>query len=197
MIISKITDNGKLVQIIGKVSNIQKEIDKRLEILDKTERDPLTGLYNRDGLSTMFKRYNQPDNAEFKYVIAMIDFDDFKHVNDTLGHAGGDEALKLLAANMLQIFGANSVSVRYGGDEFLVYIPNVTNMDKIKKQLMQMVYNMDCTMEYQGNSRKISVSAGAVLASNSTPFQQAYEKADALLYEIKSEGKNNCRFIEI
>ncbi len=196
MIISKITDKGKLVQIIGKVSNIQKEIDKRLELLDKTERDPLTGLYNREGLATMFKRYNQPEDADAKYVIAMIDFDDFKHVNDTLGHAGGDEALKLLAVNMLQVFGANSISVRYGGDEFLVYLPDVTDMEIIKEQLMQMVHNMDCTMEYQGNSRKISISAGAVLAANSVPFQEAYEKADALLYEIKSEGKNNCRFIK-
>ncbi len=196
MIISKITDKEKLVQIIGKVSNIQKEIDKRLELLDKTERDPLTGLYNREGLATMFKRYNQPDDTDAKYVIAMIDFDDFKHVNDTLGHAGGDEALKLLAVNMLQIFGANSISVRYGGDEFLVYLPDVTDMEIIKEQLMQMVHNMDCTMEYQGSNRKISISAGAVLAANSVPFQEAYEKADALLYEIKSEGKNNCRFIK-
>ncbi len=193
MIVSKITDKDKLVQIIGKVSNIQKEIDKRLELLDKTERDPLTGLYNREGLATMFERYNQP-NENASYALAMIDFDDFKHVNDTLGHAGGDEALKLLAVNMLQIFGANSVSVRYGGDEFLVYLPNVTDMEDLKKQLMQLVENMDCTMEYQGSSRKISISAGAVLAGNHIPFQDAYEKADALLYEIKSEGKNNCRF---
>lgn len=194
MIVSKIIDNGKLVQIIGKVSNIQKEIDKRLELLDKTERDPLTGLYNRHGLSVMFERYNQPEDTESSYALAMIDFDDFKHVNDTLGHAGGDEALKLLAVNMLQVFGANSVSVRYGGDEFLVYLPNVKDMDTLKEKLMQLVQNMDCTMEYQGSSRKISISAGAILAGNNVAFQDAYEKADALLYEIKSEGKNNCRF---
>lgn len=194
MIVSKITDKGKLVQIIGKVSNIQKEIDKRLELMDKTERDPLTGLYNREGLSVMFERYNHPEDVDGNYALAMIDFDDFKHVNDTLGHAGGDEALKLLAVNMLQVFGANSVSVRYGGDEFLVYLPDVKDSESIKAQLLQLVQNMDCTMEYQGNSRKISISAGAIFAKNNVAFQDAYEKADALLYEIKSEGKNNCRF---
>lgn len=197
MIISRIMDKGKLVQIIGKVSNIQKEIDKRLELLDKTERDPLTGLYNREGLATMFERYNQPDEKEKHYALAMIDLDDFKHVNDTLGHAGGDEALKLLAVNMLKVFGENSVSVRYGGDEFLVYIPDVTDMYTLKEQLVQLVQNMDCIMEYQGSQRKISISAGAVLAGNNVDFQTAYEKADALLYEIKSEGKNNSRFISI
>ena len=80
--------------------------------------DALTGLYNRYGLSEEMNRIY--DRKELPLLFAIMDIDNFKSVNDTLGHAGGDEALKLLADTMRLVFGTHVLMARFGGDEFMV-----------------------------------------------------------------------------
>ena len=198
LIVSKIFDEKHhMIQIIGKVTNIQKEMEERQAILNKAERDPLTGLFNRDGLYSVCNRLLETAPVDGHYAMAVLDLDDFKSVNDTLGHAGGDVALKVLANELNAVFEDKAILSRYGGDEFVIYIPDVRDTANIHKMLIRLVTSMDRVLTYQEKEQKLSISLGAVIVSNIEPLDNSFEHADRILYEVKKAGKNNYRLIKM
>ena len=170
-------------------------MEERQEILEKAERDPLTGLFNREGIRNVWHRYKQTENNS-PYMISILDFDNFKEVNDSLGHAGGDEALKLLAKEMQDVFGTSGITARFGGDEFIVYMPFVENVQQVKKRMQTLAERMDRTLEYKENTAKLSICFGAVLAEEKEDIKDALKRADEILYELKKTGKNNWKLKE-
>ncbi len=88
-------ESGSLKQLIGKMVCVQDEMEEKQLMRDKAEKDPLTGIYNREGFVQKVKNIYEQGKTEVSY--AVMDIDNFKTVNDTLGHAGGDVALKILA----------------------------------------------------------------------------------------------------
>lgn len=196
LVLSRIYDRkGNMIRVIGKLSNVQKEMEERQEILEKAERDPLTGLFNREGIRNIWHRYKQTENNS-PYMISILDFDNFKEVNDSLGHAGGDEALKLLAKEMQDVFGTSGITARFGGDEFIVYMPFVENVQQVKKRMQTLAERMDRTLEYKENTAKLSICFGAVLAEEKEDIKDALKRADEILYELKKTGKNNWKLKE-
>lgn len=192
MIVSRIYNEKKqLIQIIGKFGNIQKEIEQRKRILDKAEKDALTGIFNREGFNSVFQRVQACSSENGCYLLAMLDLDNFKSVNDTLGHSGGDKALQLLAKNLQELFGDIGVVSRFGGDEFNIYIPNVKYVQAIEKRMAELVRVMNQTLIFNGKERLLSISMGAVVVPNTVNEDDAMSKADAVLYEVKKNGKNN------
>lgn len=184
----------KPVHLIGKLVNVQKEMEEKLEITDQAQRDSLTGLYNRYGFSVYFeKTYTELDDVEL-VTFAVMDLDNFKGVNDTLGHAGGDEALILLARNMEKIFAENTLLARYGGDEFTLCVIGMSEQE-VRDKLEQLVRSMDCEFTYQGNVRKLSISLGAVYTEQKLPMAILFKEADKVLYKTKEAGKNGYRLI--
>ena len=192
MIVSRIyNDKKQLIQIIGKFVNIQKEVEQRKKILDKAEKDTLTGIFNREGFNSVIRRVQGSSSEDGRYLIAMLDLDNFKSVNDTLGHNGGDKALQLLAKNLQELFGDIGVVSRFGGDEFNIYIPNVKYVQAIEKRLAELVRVMNQTLSVDGRDKLLSISLGAVIVPNTVNEADAMSKADAVLYEVKKNGKNN------
>lgn len=193
LITAKIYDDKETpIQIIGKLVNFQAEMNKRLEILDKAERDPLTGLLNREGFQSIYKRFSKEQTGG-SYLLGVLDLDNFKSVNDHLGHAGGDEALKLLADQLTVIIDTHGITSRYGGDEFVIYIPDVTSVTTVENLLAQLVLSMYRTITYEEKEHTLSISLGAVLVPYDTTYEDAFPKADKVLYEVKSLGKNNYK----
>lgn len=186
---------GDLIRIIGKISNVQKEMEEKQQILAKAERDPLTGLFNREGFKNVYDRYHK-SGEDGTYMISILDFDNFKQVNDSLGHAGGDEALKLLAKEMQDVFGADGITVRFGGDEFLVYMPMIESREKVKVLMQTLVKRMNRTMDYEGEKIELSISFGAVLAERTEDVKDALKRADEVLYALKRTGKNDWKLQE-
>ena len=99
--------------------------------------DSLTNIYNRYGFDELAEKMIAK-NPKSHFVVALLDIDDFKFINDIYGHAYGDKALKNLADSMKNFFPSNALLGRNGGDEFCIFLPNCT-YDDVKEQLQQFV----------------------------------------------------------
>ena len=188
LVFSVIKDkNGNAIQMIGKLMNVQEEMVKQNEMEYKALNDPLTGIWNRDGFH---KAYHDFDvRYQGMRAVAFLDMDDFKSVNDTLGHAGGDEALKLLADTLKDHFKSDSIVSRFGGDEFVFALFNVMDVDLLRLQCQQLVDRMNREIEYGGAKKNLSISMGIVVSKNAN-LEHLLEEADELLYKTKKSGKN-------
>lgn len=179
--------NGANVNMIGKVVNAQKEMEEKESIRTKAETDTLTRLYNREGLKKHMLEAVAP------FVVAILDIDDFKQVNDTLGHAGGDEALKLLARTLEVHMGENAILARYGGDEFVILMSQVTE-EETRTRLRSLVNAMDTEITFDKFTKHISISVGAVYCTEENVSAETLLKyADEELYQTKKAGKNGYR----
>lgn len=184
LITSRITDkNGKTVHLLGKLVNVQKEMEEMQNFQNKAERDVLTQLYNREGFNNRI-----PEVVE-AVLFAVVDVDNFKMVNDTLGHTGGDYCLTLLTRQLIHTMGDKAILGRYGGDEFMVAMLGIT-LEEGKRLIEQLVHNMDTEVTYQENKMRISISLGAVYSKAAIGRNELFEKADEALYITKEAGKN-------
>lgn len=196
MISHVVYDGNKRPQhMIGKLVNVQKEIVEMQQMENKAHRDSLTGIYNREGFKSRLESVYEELEKRLPVTIAVMDFDSFKAVNDTLGHAGGDAALKLLADTLSEIFDRNAIAARYGGDEFMLCIYE-TEEKKVQELLAKLIKAMDRQFTYQALTHKISISVGAVQTIEPVSFEILYKEADKVLYYTKKHGKNGYHLIQ-
>jgi diguanylate cyclase (GGDEF)-like protein len=150
--------------------------------------DPLTRVYNRNMLNTLnaYQKQN-PYNLSF----AMIDIDDFKIINDTLGHQKGDEALSLLGDVIRKNIRTDDICIRFGGEEFLLAFKN-TNDDSALKILerIKTVFS-EHVFTYNGSEISCTISAGLAYGMENTDINTIISYADNALYQAKHKGKNN------
>lgn len=184
LITSQITEkDGKTVHILGKLLNVQKEMEQMQNFQNKAERDPLTQLYNREGF------YQRLPEKAGQILFAVLDFDRFKSVNDTLGHMGGDYCLVLLSQKLVSAMGENAIVGRYGGDEFVVAVQGISQ-EEGRKWLEQLVHSMNMEVNYQENKIKLSISVGAVYSRMTINTNTLFAAADEALYHTKKAGRN-------
>lgn len=152
--------------------------------------DALTGIYNRLGFDEQVEQYMRL-NPQKHCVVAMLDIDDFKLVNDVYGHAAGDGALQKLAESMKQYFSKDVILGRNGGDEFSIFMPDCTVVEvkPFLKKFTEETRKFYC----KGEERAFTISLGfaeyPVLADDRSQLMRC---ADMALYEVKMRGKNGC-----
>ncbi|MCM1308728.1 MAG: GGDEF domain-containing protein [Butyrivibrio sp.] len=174
---------------------VQQLYDEKREkeaISTVAKRDGLTGLYNRrtfDGIVDEFVS-NKPSDAEGALFI--IDMDNFKNVNDTLGHLAGDEALKTLAGAMRVVFNGAYLG-RYGGDEFIVFIADYKSEEELEALAADLCSKMHMTFEHEGKSVGLSVSVGISTTVGVGEYSELYMMADKALYYSKENGRNQYK----
>ena len=95
------------------------------ELLFKAQRDSLTGLYNKGIAQSMIEEYMENEGLKAKGALFVIDVDNFKAVNDNLGHLAGDSVLTNISSMLSEVFNENSIVGRIGGDEFIVFLKNI------------------------------------------------------------------------
>jgi diguanylate cyclase (GGDEF)-like protein len=159
--------------------------------------DSLTGLYNRgyfeDSLAGEISRARRY-NTEFS--ILFLDLDDFKRVNDTMGHLAGDFVLKKVANLIINEKREEDVVVRYGGEELVVILPETNKVNTIIKAERIRKKIQDMALVFDGKKINISVSGGiATFPQDALEAEKLIHCADQALYRAKSEGKNRvCLF---
>ena len=156
--------------------------------------DALTGLSNRTYLKERLSHVKQ--TAKDNNLIAtlyLVDLDDFKMVNDTLGHAAGDHLLQLVASKLKELAGNNDIVARLGGDEFLIChlsSPESPRPDWFGQALLQAFASPQLI---DGKPRHVGLSIGyAHYPTDGTDIDQLMRHADLALYQAKSERKNKC-----
>ena len=152
--------------------------------------DTLTGIYNRLGFDEQVEQYMR-QNPQKHCVVAMLDIDDFKLVNDVYGHAAGDGVLQKLAESMKQYFSKDVILGRNGGDEFCIFMPDCTAVEvkPFLKKFTEETRNFYC----KGEAHTFTISLGfaeyPVLADECSKLMRC---ADMALYAVKMRGKNGC-----
>ncbi len=168
------------------------ELEEQLAALsEQVISDPLTGVLNRRGIEQMFEIEQQRAARTHRPLsLAILDVDNFKQLNDTLGHQAGDEALKHLARLSRKYLRRTDIVGRYGGEEFVVLLPE-TPVEAAAEVIRRVQRGLTRELFfYQDAQRVITFSAGVTIVGPQDAFAAAVARADEGLYEAKRTGKN-------
>jgi len=176
-------------------------------LLYESERDKLTGLYNRRTLERQFQRLllqheqalergsesSLPPGEQPRVWLAILDIDHFKQVNDTYGHVLGDEVILLLAQRMRHCFRRGDVLFRFGGEEFVVLFGSIseTEVRAVLERFRQLV--ADSAFPQVG---RVTISAGYAGVGRHDYPESVLGRADKALYFVKNHGRNGVRGYE-
>jgi diguanylate cyclase (GGDEF)-like protein len=149
-----------------------------------SEKDSLTGLYNRRVVDTIFPiLLAQTDRKNEKLGILILDCNSFKTINDTYGHIKGDSVLQGVATSLLNVTRKTDIVARWGGDEFLII---VTNTDEKKIRIVISRIEMELQELSQKLQISISVSSGfSIYPQSATNLEDLIVVADKMMYSIK------------
>lgn len=171
--------------------DISSKKEKELSLKEEAERDFLTGLYNRSGCIKKMEQMMKADpDGSMSSAFALFDLDNFKAVNDKLGHDTGDQALKDVAHILSAHFRHYDMVCRLGGDEFVVLILDIEE-EHVKNKIPVVLEKLRLVYQKGETSVGITASAGiAMIPRQGTAFDVVYKKADKALYQVKESGKN-------
>jgi diguanylate cyclase (GGDEF)-like protein len=182
-------------------ANAQLE-EKNQELKQQSARDPLTALYNRRHFQE-FMRTRQniaprgpgADGEEMVSAMYLLDVDHFKHINDTYGHGAGDAVLREIANALREILRETDMIVRWGGEEFLAFLPAVprASLDEVARRLLTGIPAR--TIDYQGTTLAVQVSIGfapfpLAPGAGAVSWERAVNIVDMALYLAKGHGRN-------
>lgn len=173
------------------LSSIRDLESRLIKASEDAKRDYLTGLLNRRGLDEELTRVFTAEAASFRApTLALLDIDNFKAINDTLGHEGGDRALKTLSAAIKEILAGKGSPARMGGEEFLLVFPDLSATEAKKAvQGLQRSLTTKYFMEAEGE-RLITFSAGVAQRLQGETPASTIARADEAMYTAKRRGKN-------
>jgi diguanylate cyclase len=165
--------------------------DKLTQMSELVREDQLTGSLNRRGLDDVFEREaDRADRRGTPMCAAMLDLDNFKKLNDTHGHAAGDEALIHVVRIVKQTLRSIDVIARYGGEEFLIVMPE-TSLEEAARAMTRVQRELT-THFFTANDQRlfITFSAGVALRAPHESQDSVLKRADKAMYEAKKTGKN-------
>jgi diguanylate cyclase (GGDEF)-like protein len=186
--------NGGSVVLVDDVTE-QKNAEARIEYLARY--DALTGLPNRSFFRDEINRIIKHMSREGSCAILFIDLDEFKQINDTLGHSTGDTLLRKVAERLRGIVRATDIIARLGGDEFVILQLPLTSPDDASNLARRIVGELSRPYEVDGNELVIGASIGIALSpKDGTQADVLLKSADLALYRAKSDGRSGWRFFE-
>lgn len=158
--------------------------------------DELTGLVNRVQFRELLKARLETNAADVKQALLFVDLDQFKQVNDTLGHSTGDALIRHVA-NRLREVAPGDVIARLGGDEFVLLHQFTGNLNQLERRAQTLIQQISRPYTVNGNSLLIGASVGiAVYPTHDDDAEQLLKKADLALYRAKADGRGACRMFE-
>lgn len=168
------------------------------QLIDQAFHDPLTGLANRalfrDRVGQALAHARRTGSA---FVVILMDLDDFKVVNDSLGHPAGDQLLCRIAERLADCLRSGDTAARLGGDEFAVVLENARNIDEAIIVAQRILEAMRAPIDILGHNLTPSVSLGIALGtSDSSDSENLERNADLALYQAKNEGKDRYAIFE-
>jgi diguanylate cyclase (GGDEF)-like protein len=170
-------------------------MQKRVEdmLLHQASHDRLTGLPNR---MLFDERLSLALATTHRYgemlAVVFLDLDGFKTINDTLGHAVGDQLLKNVAQRLTGCLRQGDILARWGGDEFTLLLSPISSAEEVTKIAAQILDTLNTPLEFEGQELHIKASMGIALAPyDGEDAQTLLKNADAAMYRAKQQGRNN------
>lgn len=186
-------EKGKAYRLVGTQTNIteRKKIEARLA--HTALHDALTGLPNRvlltERLQQAFIRYKRDKKSSF--AVLFLDLDRFKQVNDTLGHAAGDQLLLALAPRMKRCCREADTVARLAGDEFVLLLPDTGSLEDVEQVAQRLLEEISRPLTIAGKNINPSASIGIAFADPTfTAYNDILKDADMALYQAKEKGRN-------
>lgn len=185
-------ENGvdSLFTAIRKLEGMLQQRDAlEFQLKNIANSDALTGVANRLALESYIQHLeHQPKKLE-KLGLLVIDIDDFKQVNDQYGHMLGDKVIQRVANILKAHVRATDLIVRYGGDEFLILLEHITDVEalRIADQIRR---DVDSSNMQAGLAQELHVSISAGYAVGAASWLELFHKADQSLFKAKAKGKN-------
>jgi diguanylate cyclase (GGDEF)-like protein len=169
---------------------------ERDELYRRSVTDELSGLANRNFLNGELQRIlSDAKRHDHEIAVMILDVDNFKSVNDTLGHEAGDALISLLAEKLREIFRTHDVISRIGGDEFAIVLRNHNSRSELIQVLTRLLDNMNRSWLIHDTRFHLSVSIGVSLYPlNGEDAVTLLKNADIAMYEAKKNGKGNFHF---
>lgn len=169
------------------VKDINASKQSLMDLEERSKKDILTGLFNR--LTTMEKIHEVfRDYPEQTHGLVMLDIDNYKKLNDTLGHVFGDRVLKEISSVLKKNVGTGDIVGRIGGDEFIICLKNIQSREELLKRLKRLCTSLHKT--YPDGTYVTGSFGASVYPKDGRSFEELYPKADAALYEAKHLGRN-------
>lgn len=188
---------GYVTRIVGRLINVHERKLKELDLLLRAEKDALTGLYNKGATLQLICNDLTECKKDVLNALMIIDLDNFKEVNDSLGHATGDQVLIDTATALSDIFKGGDIVGRIGGDEFVVYMKNlnaISNADVLASKVCKM---LDFKLPNGSDIIHVTCSIGiAIFPYHGTNYDELFNKADKAVYTAKANGKNGYRIYD-
>ncbi len=191
-------EQGMVLNYIGvmrDISNI-KQSQEQLELL--ANYDPLTGLGNRNLFLTHLKAgIERAARHERKLALIFIDLDNFKVINDTLGHDVGDVLLSEVARRLKGAVRQEDIVCRLGGDEFTVYVQDFEDPQSLTSTAQRLVQATAEPYQISGHDIFVTASVGiSVYPNDGTTISELVKNADTAMYKVKEQGRNGFQFFK-
>lgn len=187
----------QLLEQFAHLASIAIERDKANKLIwQQANFDSLTKLPNRNMmLEKLSNSIEKAAKEKTKVAIAFVDLDNFKYVNDSLGHAAGDKLLITVAQRIMNNVRKNDIVARLGGDEFILILNNITDFDSIDKLSKNLLVSLSSPYNIDNEEVNISASIGITIYPNdSHNISNLLNNADQAMYKAKHLGKNFCCF---
>lgn len=180
------------------IRDISEAKQNEQELLRLANEDALTGLPNRHWLTRFLPLAMQRAHLNGSMVaVLFLDLDEFKNVNDTLGHSAGDKLLKIVAQRVRSVLRPNDRIVRLGGDEFTVIVEQVTHRSSAAHVAERIVQALQAPLQLGSSRQSIRASIGiSMYPHDGTDPEVLLKNADIAMYSAKSTGKGYYRFFE-
>jgi diguanylate cyclase (GGDEF)-like protein len=193
-------ENGQLEQSLHELSTLKEELRHQ------AYHDPLTGLANRaafveqverrvaDGQHTDFEV--EGDHPPAATTVVFLDLDDFKIVNDTLGHAAGDQLLVAVAERVSEQLRTDDLLARFGGDEFAILAATGTTVADAMALSQRVIASLGLPFPILGTDIVVGASAGIAVARAGQPSEEILRDADVAMYRAKANGKRRVEVFD-
>ena len=172
---------------ISTVRHLQTALSEQNEWRQRSQIDEMTNLLNK-AATEKFVKEELENHPEEEHALMLVDIDNFKSVNDNLGHKVGDHVITVVAGVLTSTFGDADIIGRIGGDEFLVMVPRVTSHDRVLEKADKLV-GVIRDKENLSIPNVISISVGVAFSEKNENYEALFTRTDEALYDSKKAGK--------
>lgn len=189
-VFAAITGLGATIAVSQIVTNLRVcDYEARSRFMKLSMVDSLTGILNRGALVSSIRSRIDRDFPAVSGTLLLFDLDDFKGINDKRGHSAGDEVLMALGDILRSSFRSTDLVGRFGGDEFIVYAPELSDARVARRKVEEVLSRMSAHVA-RATGEGATCSAGVVVADGAqVVYEELFSKADSALYEAKHAGK--------